>query len=228
MYLKVSFSVCMRLQNWKNKGQRVATPNRDRLQKENDAFIENPTDGGTDKRVQDLDGNDRLDLISNGIPLSSLVYFDLAAINGGSENLAVDGSVTPVVFTVGPPASEIWYAYIYELVIQDGGNNTSDRYGGIAGGLTNGLVIDQTIDATDHEFVNIKNNSTIAINFSDSHLRGQGNSFISSSSYYLGLARLEKPVTLVGDNNDVIKVTVADDLTGIDIHEFGVKFFKEV
>lgn len=158
-------------------------------------------------------------------PPSKIVHSQTNVLNSGSSSLAVDGSTTPVVFTAGPPSGETWYITELGIVIEDSGNNTVDRYGALTA-LTNGTLIEQVVDSTAYTFSNLFNNIDIVESFTDHSFRGVANAFLNSPNFFTGKVSLKEPVTLVGNNSDVIKVTVRDNVTGLDQHRISIEYFK--
>ena len=75
----------------------------------------------------------------DGTPVNGL-YICKHLQNGGSNDLAVNGSVTPVVFSRGPATGKRWYISRLILTIQDNGMNYQ-KFGGLAK-LTNGVDVD--------------------------------------------------------------------------------------
>lgn len=82
----------------------------------------------------------------------------------GTTNANVNGSVTPVVFKIAPPASG-WIAITHlHALIRDNGNFSAEKYGVIAG-LTNGIQVGMFLTADDSLLVDylsglpIKNNT---------------------------------------------------------------------
>lgn len=159
-------------------------------------------------------------------PADKVVYQRLFLENTGSNNMAVNGSVTPVVFEYGPPANETWYIDELSFVIDDAGNNTLSYFGAINGGLSNGVLIEQVITSTNYTIVNLKNNLEVVTYFSDHSFRGLANAYLNSVTFYTGKAELRVPITLSGANGDKIQATVRDDLTGVDDLKVGIEYFK--
>jgi len=57
--------------------------------------------------------------------------------NAGSEDLNVDGSVTPVTFTAGPPTGKKWFIHTITIAMEDASINFT-KFGGRSA-LTNGV-----------------------------------------------------------------------------------------
>ena len=185
-------------------------------------------EGGTDSTTIGNVG-DFLKVTSaeNPTPAGRIVYFDDSLKNGGSADATVDGSTTPVIFSLGPPAGQKWYVLEFGVVIQDGGNNNPDRYGALSE-LTNGTTFNQYVNSVTYLFKNLKNNLDIVGSFGDHGFRGTSNAFLNSNNFYTGKVELRQPVTLDGDLGDEIRVVVNDNLTGLEFHEFNIEYFRVV
>jgi hypothetical protein len=90
------------------------------------------TDGSIERLAVTAAGE--IDTIDVPRPGTSFVKF---LENAGSRDLNINGSGTPVTFTVSPPSGKIWYIYTVSLLIEDSSINFS-KFGGLAA-LTNGL-----------------------------------------------------------------------------------------
>ena len=187
--------------------------------------IEGDSDG---TKIGNVDDNLRVIARFSNAPAGHVVHFSEIALNGGSGDLTVDGSSTPVEFTIGPGAGVTWYIFEFNIIIDDTGNANPDSYGAIASGLTNGLLIEQTIDSTDYEFDTIKTNAQLVQAFGAQAFRGTANAFLNSGNFYSGTRLLREPIRLDGTAGDEIKVTVQDDLSGLTTHEFSIQGFVEV
>jgi hypothetical protein len=140
----------------------------------------------------------------------------------------VNGSVTPVVFTIAPPSGVVWYVFELGITIEDSGTNKYNDFGGIAGGLTNGLLIEQVVNSTSYTLTNAQTNKDLVETFSDHFFKGQSTAFINSSNFFTGKVELRTPLTLVGDNSDEIKVTVRDNLTGLNLLRVNLEYMRIV
>jgi len=149
-------------------------------------------------------------------------------MDGVSTSQVVNGSVTPVVFSAGPPAGQVWYVYAIKFLFADGGNAKIDSYAGIASGLTNGLLVEQTVNSVDYELHNLKNNADAVEIFTNNPFAGGNSGFITDSNFYSGVKVMSPQVTLTGDDSDAIKVTVRDNLTGLIAQEMAIGYFRIV
>jgi hypothetical protein len=161
------------------------------------------------------------------IPGDKLVHFSEHLLNSSSKDMAVDGSTVNVEFSSGPGTGVIWYINEIGLSIDDNGNNTPSTFGAISG-LTNGVLIEQQISSTDYEFDNLVTNLDIIAGFTDHFLRGQSNAYLNSANFFSGKVELRQAITLVGDDSDIIKALVRDDLTGLNILEMTIEGFMVV
>lgn len=66
-------------------------------------------------------------------------FLDTVGDGTGSVDMAVDGSVTPVEFKVICPPDKLLIGNMFAVLIEDTGV-TAENYGGIVGGLTNGVT----------------------------------------------------------------------------------------
>ena len=149
--------------------------------------------------------------IGNAIPSdpSDLVLTFLS--DGSSHDMLVDGSSTPVAFTFGPSASEIWS--LQEMLIVF----TADdfEFNGASFGpntlLTNGIVVELVQNSVVTELFNIKQN--------EDFLRTPGRlplvnntgqkDVLSSTFAFGGLVKLD------ASTSDIIRVRVRDNLTSV-------------
>jgi len=131
--------------------------------------------------------------------------------NGTTDNMNVDGSVTEVVFSVTPPAGEIWRIAHWDIYVEDNGTFDAANWGnGIV--LTNGLMPRISISGTISDILPfpILNSGTLSsVAESVQHLTfGTGNEILTASwpiitnGQYLRLTE-----------NDSLQLVVRDDLT---------------
>lgn len=143
--------------------------------------------------------------------------------NGGSSDMVVDGSSTPVDFIGSPPTGKIWYIKSIHIIIEDSNINFS-KFGGI-GSLTNGVDFFVTEDGqSERTLASIKRN-------------GQFYSFandveIQSAATDILIARINLGVnagttlSLTNSNSEQLKATVNDDLTGLDVFNVLMQGFE--
>lgn len=68
-------------------------------------------------------------------------YINVHLRDNGNKDLNVNGSITPVEFSAGPPAGKKWFIARMIIVMEDNSMNWK-KFAGISGGLTNGLDIE--------------------------------------------------------------------------------------
>lgn len=133
----------------------------------------------------------------------------------GNDDMAVDGSSTPVTFKIAPGAGEIIRLSRTMLYVQDTGAFDATKWGnGIT--LTNGQKFEIKIGAvtTDLLGFNVKTLGDVAsIAFDVTHFAiGTGDEF---SGGRLTFTKMGQYVRLDGDNNDELLFTVNDDQTDL-------------
>jgi len=146
------------------------------------------------------------------VPTTTLVHAREKFLNGTSEELNVNGSVTPVVFTVAPPSGQVWYLKNLVAYIDDNGTGTPDQFGNIAT-LTNGCLLQIERNSTTYNIVNLATNTGISSSFHEK--TSDITDFISGNNTFFGAFPLSPSITLNGTLSDKIKMTIRDDLTGL-------------
>jgi len=143
-----------------------------------------------------------------------------------SENMAVDGSVTPISFRIQPPAERIWNIERIIIGMKTEGEPDDSTFGDIAS-LTNGVIVREVINGSIRTLAQWRDNSDIAQDMFDV-------TFTSASR--LGqygvrgrwtFTKFSHEVILNGNNGDYIEVIIQDDLesnqTQNQINEFEIK-----
>ena len=136
-------------------------------------------------------------------------------VNGTSRKMNIDGSITPVEFSIEPPSGKIWYLHSITVVIEDIGMNFN-KYGGISE-LTNGV-----------KFL-IKQNGGIETEIANIVRNGDYYTFVnelifdsSTSDILVGKVLIKQntgtTMKLIGSNSEYIKAVVNDNLTGLNVH----------
>lgn len=131
--------------------------------------------------------------------------------SGGSPDMDVNGSSTPVIFTIEPRAGEIWFLENVSILFNDNGIFSPGGFGS-GGELSNGVLIEQFIDGTNHTFLNFTKNSELWLNFSTTNAVS---GFQGSANLFVGSHNVEPEVTLKESTSDLLRVTVRDNLSGI-------------
>jgi hypothetical protein len=169
----------------------------------------------------DVSGNLKVTTIGSDIPSDPSAFVLEHAKNGGSENLRVDGSVTPVHFDIGPTvADEVWS--IRELLL----TFTADdfNFDGVSFGpntaLANGTSIKIIKDAVETTVFTVKQN--------EDFLRVPGRTPLINNTGpkdVLGAALSFQGLVLNQADGDKVRVTVSDDLTSVKLKYFTATLF---
>ena len=137
--------------------------------------------------------------------------------NAGSQDMGVDGSVSTINFDAGPTASTVWYVYKISLVIQDSELKKPEKFGRIGGGLTNGFNVQTIISSTTRNVTDdpILNNIELGT-FFDLDWTASDDSLAADDPVAFFNHKFAVPVKLDGDNTDLFRAQVQDDLTDLD------------
>ena len=188
--------------------------------------IEGATDG---TEIGNVGDRLRVDAsLATQAPPSKIVHQNVEVQNGGNVDMEVNGSGTPQVFTAGPPAGQIWYVTRIGITMNDSGTSDDNDFGSITNGLTNGVLIEFTIDSTDYEYFNLINNRDIIGTLIDTNFGGGNSGFVDNDNVFAGKAQFEPHITLNGDDGDEFKVTIRDNLTGLDHFHMNLRYWREI
>lgn len=132
-------------------------------------------------------------------------------VNNGSIDIAVNGSVTPVVFELDIQPNEVYVIYRLEFVFTDNGNiNQLSDFMSIAGGLPNGLVLEATL-ANPSPIVTVKTNYGLINRLrSQIEIKNIGNDSVAVGDQYFA-----RPVIVDGSLGHNMKATVNDDMSSL-------------
>jgi len=148
--------------------------------------------------------------------------------SGGSSVMTVDGSVTPVIFSKGPPSGEIWYLNGVLFAIEDSGTLDIEDFGAI-NELDNGWLFEQVINSTAHEFANFKTNLGLAtLGTTRGGIIGDQAGFLNTANAFAGSIEVVPNITLVGNDSDIFRITVRDDLDNLNFLKAAISFWKIV
>ena len=145
--------------------------------------------------------------------------------NGGSADMNVNGSVTPVVFSVSPPAGEVWRIASWSLYVQDGGTFDAEKWGnGIT--MTNGLVPMVNYGGTSYDLLDfplINSGDLSSVSDGINHYAfGAGDEIITAEWSFVANGQYLRLT-----ENDAIQIVVNDDLTGLTKQYSLIKGYKE-
>jgi len=131
-------------------------------------------------------------------------------------------------FSAGPPAGEIWYVDFVFFGIEDSGTLDIEDFGALPA-LANGWLFDQFIDASSETLANFQTNFAMGtVGTTGGGIIGVGAGFLNTANAFGGNIRTDPEVTLVGDNSDLIRTTVRDNLTGLNFLRAAMSYWKEI
>ena len=142
-----------------------------------------------------------------------------ASIAESSCDMNVDGSVTPVSFTLGPDFNYKWDVVRIMFSMTHGGAGDDGKFGDLSA-LTRGLVLRKR-DGIYHTIFNAKTNGDLRLRaydltYSDRAGGGPGNAYGTSfRRTFGGPSKNGVVVRLDGSLNEVLEILVQDDLTGL-------------
>jgi hypothetical protein len=139
-------------------------------------------------------------------------------LNGASDDMNVNGSVTPVSFSFTPSSGEIWYVDKVSIFLSDNDLNENDKFGKITA-LTNGLQLQIQSKGISLEIANIKDNI-------DMNLIFENNGVSSPSNVFAGIIRFNPQIILLASNSDFIRFRVRDNLTSVNFLRASVSIWK--
>lgn len=144
--------------------------------------------------------------------------------NGGSSDLNVDGSVTPVIFSASPPTGKKWFIHSVTLIMEDESINFT-KFGGISGGLTNGIEfrIKEGGEA-EKTLGTFKTNGDLHTFTTDIRLDSAATDLLTLQENVQQIAGTT--FELKNADSDVFKVIVNDNLTSIKRFNFLIKGFE--
>ena len=156
------------------------------------------------------------DVITIDSPMD-FAYTTSAAVQIVNVNMAVDGSTTPVIFTVDPPAGFDYDITRVILNILDTSSMDFSTFGSGAA-ITNGVVLRVTNGAQRNLFNWKTNGELINRAFDHSFQTNNANNArgFTVRSTFSGAGKRGVTVRLNGDDNDELQIVIQDDLTGQD------------
>lgn len=135
--------------------------------------------------------------------------------NGGSADLNVDGSVTPVEFTVQSTNGKDWLVREIVVHMQDGGM-TPTEFGGLGAALTNGLLIEVRNKTTDAVILDITGGHPIEDNGEFAHLMSTSSGLIIAAAGDDDFhAVIDFHDGMIVASGEKVVVTVQDDLQAL-------------
>lgn len=133
--------------------------------------------------------------------------------NGVTDNMNVNGSITPEVFKIAPPAGQKWRIARWMLSITDQKGFDVGTFGA-NGLLTNGIMPRIKIGGVTSDMLDfgIRSNGDIAATAFDMDLYTFGNTDDILTGR-LSFTRMGQFIRLDGDSGDELQVVIRDDLT---------------
>lgn len=180
--------------------------------------------GGTDD-TQIGNVGDRLKIDGTAVPSQNYAYITNRALNGGSDSMNVNGSVTPVDFEIAVPSGQTWYLDSLSFLIIDTGSTSPTNFGALSA-LTNGCLLINKIGGVEYNICNLKDNKDITLIFQGGGGSPSGSSWLESTDSYYGELVLNSKVSLNGTNGDKVIFRVRDNLVGIDNLNMIGRFFR--
>lgn len=157
-------------------------------------------------------------------------------LNGASKTMNVDGSGTPKVFSYSPGGSVSVELVGLTCVMQDEGTTSLNKFGALTA-LTNGVLIQVTINSVTTTITTIKDNADLCTRFHGNHF---GNSatlsllgivtpegFGNSTNIFMGHAEFNENGRILLTGADSISVTVQDNLTGLNSFQISCKVVSD-
>lgn len=173
---------------------------------------------------------DRLKVSSeaSSVPASNIIYKCVRLLNGSSESLAVNGSVTPVNFDFTPASGETWYIETIGFFLQDNGTTSPTNFGSISGGLTNGVDVIIKSKGVEYTFTNLKTNIDLAMCFRDNYFVPGTAGLFETNDIAISETILRNPVVLQNSTSDFIRFRIQDNLTSLDQFRAGTRIWRTI
>lgn len=144
------------------------------------------------------------------------VYLHKSMTEIAETNLNQDGSITPCEFKFQPAAGEVFNLVAVKFMLDDVGKN--DKFGFASGiALTNGLLLEVTTRGNTAEIANFTTNSDLATILDMELSNSGGKGFLDSRVSCVGTLTFPTSTILYGNDEDNVKFTVRDDLSGVEI-----------
>lgn len=148
----------------------------------------------------------------------------------GSEAANINGSVTPVEFSVGPPPGEFWRIARLLVFLEDTAIAAAS-YGAVTvGALANGVrlyIVRDDVEVNDLlDGGTINTSAEWAEYCHDAEVKawGAGNEFLTVRWTF---TKAGVPLRLDGNKRERLAVLIQDNLTGLNAHEFIVQGYRE-
>ena len=187
------------------------------------------SEGEANVKTKVWDGTNEVSVSDNALDVNALPNprpgkgFAVFLKNGGSNDLVVDGSSTPVTFSAAPGTGKKWYIHSISILFEDTGINFN-KFGGITA-LTNGVDLKITEGGESERLgLNAKKNSDFYEFATAVILQSAATDVLSIRSNI----KISQGTTfeLKDSLSENVKVVVNDNLTGIDRFNVLVKGYE--
>jgi hypothetical protein len=160
-------------------------------------------------------------------PSIAIVPYIKHLLNGSSWDQTVDGSSTPVNFDYAPSAGEVFYIEHIIFGLDDTGGADSEKYGARTA-LTNGTQLIFKLDGTEYIASTMKNNGDILLTFNFSIGFFENGSFGAFTNGFAAKFQMATNITLNGDDGDLVRIKVRDDLTGLTFQRAACQVWRQL
>lgn len=154
------------------------------------------------------------------------IYSQLVTIDGtptGSDDINVNGSVTPVDFWVQPAPDEVLYVRHVSISISDNGNPSYNGYGNISGPLANGSILFYEQNGVEKFASKAFNENDDFIESSDSYDVVTFSNNVNVTIYREHYDEYSQGIRLNGATNDKFGFRVRDNLSTLLEHKCRIK-----
>lgn len=180
--------------------------------------------------VQTVIGKNRLNTEAalHSEPSSNVVTVHKYLQLSGSKAWNVNGSSgSPQHFDAGPASGESWFVKKFIFYFTDTGAFSATNFASLGTPLTNGIDITIKSQGTSYAaIINIKDNADLT-SFFDSTTSSTATLF-SSSNAFVGELIFDNPIKLTQSLGDFFRVSVKDNLTGLDLARASIVGFKSI
>jgi len=141
---------------------------------------------------------------------------------GGSEDLIVNGSVTPVEFTFGADPDDDTFLRELRVIMTCGGIGFDGDSFGKGAALANGLLVEVTVnDGAFYDLINVQINEDM-LRFATSQGINLFSEFSAATDVLVASYQFSGREKLVAGSADEVKITVRDNYTNVGL--YGMKY----
>lgn len=161
------------------------------------------------------------DTLTIDLPLEN-DYSSAAIVEITDINLGVNGSVTPVVFSITPPSNQVWHLHTFIFHIEDGPEPGIELFGGISA-LSKGVVVRCELSTGNLNHVIVRTNGDMKEYFGGTNVefvQKVGGGDYATNALWDFRAKTHAIVRLDGAQGDTFKAIVQDDLSALTFFEF--------